>query len=296
LGDWGENRSNEIFVAVEHAIQTEGKNLTRLEATQRRGKMWLKPEDVLFVVPFEDRTVRVTLNSQQSPSANKDRPPEITKSFELTLDPPHLEEVECHVSYTSTETTSVLKKLGGRCSPKRLVAAAVSAFRAKAKAAARKGSDLEILKRFLQRAIKLREEEDAAPVYQVFLKDRSVVLPQPLLAGDLASCRKGFLLPPKDRDFLISDLQRFWESKAAYDSVGQVWKRGYFLSGPPGGGKTSIVRTLARVFRMSLLVFNPAAYVDDTKFMADAMDFAGRPGRKCVLMEDIGLLFNNIRK
>lgn len=60
------------------------------------------------------------------------------------------------------------------------------------------------------------------------------------------------VLPAGQMSRIRGDLVRFLASEADYVRRGQPWHRGYLLEGPPGGGKTSIVRALAAHFGLDL--------------------------------------------
>ncbi|XP_020584761.1 AAA-ATPase At4g30250-like [Phalaenopsis equestris] len=52
-------------------------------------------------------------------------------------------------------------------------------------------------------------------------------------------------LNPNLRSFLLSDLDSFAAGREFYTRVGRPWKRGYFLHGPPGSGKSSLIAAMA---------------------------------------------------
>lgn len=51
---------------------------------------------------------------------------------------------------------------------------------------------------------------------------------------------------------IIDDLDRFVRRKCFYNKVGRAWKRGYFLHGPPGTGKSSLIAAMANYLRFSV--------------------------------------------
>ncbi|KAG0485243.1 hypothetical protein HPP92_009322 [Vanilla planifolia] len=52
-------------------------------------------------------------------------------------------------------------------------------------------------------------------------------------------------LPPDLRSFFLSDLSSFAVGRDFYARIGRPWKRGYFLHGPPGSGKSSLIAAMA---------------------------------------------------
>lgn len=60
------------------------------------------------------------------------------------------------------------------------------------------------------------------------------------------------VLAPGQMERIRDDLSRFLDSEGEYNRRGIPWHRGYLLSGPPGTGKTSVVRALAAHFDLDL--------------------------------------------
>ena len=57
------------------------------------------------------------------------------------------------------------------------------------------------------------------------------------------------LLPDSIAEEVIEDLQAFWDNKEKYEKCGLVYRRGIFLYGPPGGGKTSTLSMVAQLVK-----------------------------------------------
>ena len=55
---------------------------------------------------------------------------------------------------------------------------------------------------------------------------------------------------------LIDDIKNFIESEEYYNTKGLPYKRGYLLYGPPGSGKTSIIKSIANQFSMDIYIIN----------------------------------------
>lgn len=53
-------------------------------------------------------------------------------------------------------------------------------------------------------------------------------------------------LPSNVHDPLLEEFDKFWESKVAFNKRGFIHKRGIFLYGPPGSGKTSAIQLLVK--------------------------------------------------
>jgi hypothetical protein len=58
-----------------------------------------------------------------------------------------------------------------------------------------------------------------------------------------------------ERDF-VQDLSKFLSSATTYAQRGIPFKRGYILNGPPGTGKSSLIKAMARELGISLFVMN----------------------------------------
>lgn len=80
-----------------------------------------------------------------------------------------------------------------------------------------------------------------------------------------------------------SDIAHFFDSRDWYEQRGLAWRRGYLLHGPPGTGKTSLCRYLARRFDMAIYVMDSAGYASERL----GTMLKEIPPRSLVLFEDI---------
>ena len=91
------------------------------------------------------------------------------------------------------------------------------------------------------------------------------------------------VLPPGEKESLVSDIEKFRSSKRRYAHLGVPYHRGYLLYGPPGTGKTSLVSALAAHFALSVYCINLADLTDRSLMSAVSQV----PANSLLLFEDI---------
>lgn len=102
--------------------------------------------------------------------------------------------------------------------------------------------------------------------------------------------RGGFdsvILREKDAADIRSDLTTFLGGRELYERVGRAYRRGYLFHGPPGTGKTSLIRALCVHAKCN-------AYVIDLGSLRDDEDFVGLLARIPDGRELCALVFEDI--
>lgn len=91
-------------------------------------------------------------------------------------------------------------------------------------------------------------------------------------------------IPGTIKEDIIKDAEEFLKSRDWYRSHGVPWRRGYFLWGGSGTGKTTLVKCLATELNLPLYIIQLSQTTSNNDFM-DTMNSA--PGECIILLEDI---------
>ncbi len=108
--------------------------------------------------------------------------------------------------------------------------------------------------------------------------------------GDVPRRRIDTVLVDDDRiDRVLEDMRWFYAARDWYADRGVPWRRGYLFHGPPGTGKSSLIRALASELSRDIATLDvgrPTLSDDDLR---DAMAFA--PKGSLIAIEDVDAIF-----
>lgn len=83
---------------------------------------------------------------------------------------------------------------------------------------------------------------------------------------------------------LMDDLKAFSEGKEFYHKIGRAWKRGYFLHGPPGSGKSSLIAAMANFLHYDVYDLELTKVSDNSELRALLIQTSNR---SIIVIEDI---------
>ncbi len=109
-------------------------------------------------------------------------------------------------------------------------------------------------------------------------------------AGDVVRRSITTLIAEDDRvDRLLDDVRWFYGAKEWYAERGVPWRRGYLLHGPPGTGKSSVIRAIASEMELGLAILDIGRKTLSDDQLAEAM--ADAPRDAVLVFEDVDAAF-----
>lgn len=97
------------------------------------------------------------------------------------------------------------------------------------------------------------------------------------------------ILPQETKELLQNEIESFFDSEGWFKTRGIPYRKGFLLHGPPGTGKTSIVKGLASKYNLDVYIINfSGAYFDESSLAT--LFNSVKPG-SIILFEDIDGLF-----
>ncbi len=88
---------------------------------------------------------------------------------------------------------------------------------------------------------------------------------------------------PTIKDDMVADIDKFYSRQSWYNQNSIPFRRGYFLDGPPGTGKTSFIFALASHYDKSVYLINLASIKND----GELLKAINEAGPNFVVIEDI---------
>jgi hypothetical protein len=103
-------------------------------------------------------------------------------------------------------------------------------------------------------------------------------------------------LPGLPSDYILDQIKTFWKAEEVYKKYGLIHKRGILMYGPPGCGKTSIIRLLSdEILKLGGIVFCIESFQEASEFIS--VFRATEPNRPILtIQEDVENVFNGSEK
>ncbi len=103
------------------------------------------------------------------------------------------------------------------------------------------------------------------------------------------------VLSATSRETLRTDIQSFFESESLYRELSIAWRRGVLLTGPPGNGKTAVVKAIINLIQRPTIVVRELAGYRTTvrQGIERVYAMARRMAPSIVVLEDIDSLIDS---
>jgi AAA+ superfamily predicted ATPase len=102
------------------------------------------------------------------------------------------------------------------------------------------------------------------------------------------------VLTPGMAERIKEDVQQWLDSRELYERHGVPWKRGMIMVGPPGNGKTHMIKALINHFGLNTLYVRgfSSEYDTDAKNISEVFDRARSCAPALMILEDLDTLVN----
>ena len=115
-----------------------------------------------------------------------------------------------------------------------------------------------------------------------------------LYADIQTSTFENLILPAGLVDTICRDVRGWLDSRELYERHGVPWKRGMILAGPPGNGKTHLIKAMVNHFGLSALYVRgfSAEYRTDAQNISGVFERARACAPALLILEDVDTLVN----